>query len=249
MLSTILQYSTLDIRFLETNLKQVSKFSDEIIIPICDRLFNGDKENEVLLNKTFQIVSKFDKCSAYIFDWQGIKQNTGYYHNLSRHLGTTVANGDWLFFLDADEIVDDGFSEWFNEVKDTNNSYWLTCYWYFREPIYQATRTESAGLLIKKNYCHWNIDIREERQQLFNRVPNFINGDSVPILSKNGTPMVHHYSWVRSKQDMIKKVENWGHRGDKNWLDLVEEEFSRSFNGKDFVHGYSYNVVENKFNL
>ena len=29
----------------------------------------------------------------------------------------------------------------------------------------------------------------------------------------------------------------------------IEEEFSRDFNGTDFVHGYSYNIVENTFNI
>ena len=67
--------------------------------------------------------------------------------------------------------------------------------------------------------------------------------------SKEGTPFVHHYSWVRTKEEMLKKVENWGHKHDKNWTSLIEEEFSRPFNGTDFVHGYSYNIVENKFNI
>ena len=48
---------------------------------------------------------------------------------------------------------------------------------------------------------------------------------------------------------MLKKVLNWGHKNDKNWSDLIEEEFSRPFNGTDFVHGYNYNIVENKFNI
>ena len=33
-LTTILQYSTIDYRFLDISLKQASKFSDKIIIPI-----------------------------------------------------------------------------------------------------------------------------------------------------------------------------------------------------------------------
>ena len=55
--------------------------------------------------------------------------------------------------------------------------------------------------------------------------------------------------WVRTKEDMINKVKNWGHKNDKNWIDCVEEEFGRSLNGTDFIHGYSYTQVENKFNL
>jgi hypothetical protein len=48
---------------------------------------------------------------------------------------------------------------------------------------------------------------------------------------------------------MLLKVKNWGHNNDRDWQSLIEEEFSREFNGKDFVHGYTYTVVENTFNL
>jgi hypothetical protein len=247
MISTILQYSTLDFRFLEINLNQLSKFSDEIIIPICDHFFDGEPENQELLEKTFEITRQTPKCDAYLFKWDGLKSNTGYYHNLSRALGTSVANGDWLLFVDTDEIVSNDFNKWFETIKHTDYSFWLTCYWYFREPIYQSTKTESAGLLIKKEKCNWNINIREERQQLFN-TPNFISGDNTLILYDN-KPLVHHYSWVRTKEEMLKKVLNWGHKHDKNWIHLIEEEFNRPFNGTDFVHGYEYNIVENKFNI
>ena len=65
----------------------------------------------------------------------------------------------------------------------------------------------------------------------------------------NGLPMLHHYSWVRTKEQMLKKVRTWWHNKDRNWEKSVEEEFSRPFSGKDFVHGYEYKTVENKFNL
>lgn len=250
MITTILQYSTIDIRFLSSNLEQLSKVSNEIIIPIFDHYFNGEPENEKLLNDSIEIISKYKKATAYTIEWQGYNNNPAYYHNLSRLLGTQIAKNDILFFVDADEIVDgDEFNVWLNTKYNKNYSYWLTCYWYFREPIYQSINAESAGLLIPKSYCNWNINIREERQQLFNTTPNFINGDYTPILSSNGTPMMNHYSWVRSKDDMIAKVKNWGHQHDKNWIQLVEEEFSRPFNGTDFVHGYTYKIVDNKFNL
>jgi hypothetical protein len=247
MISSILQYSTLDYKFLKTNLKQLSKFSDEIIVPICDHLFNGEPENKDLLEKTFAEIRQIKNCSAYMFEWQGPKINTAYYHNLSRALGTSVSKNDWLLFLDADEIVDNEFGLWFNSINHTKNSYWLTCYWYFREPIYQSKTYEGCGLLIKKNDCNWDLELRAERQQLFNS--NLINGDKTLILSKDNKPFVHHYSWYRTKDEMLQKVKNWGHKNDTNWIDLVEEEFSRPFNGTDFIHGYNYNIVENKFNL
>lgn len=247
-ISSIVQYSTLDYRFLKTNLEQLAKFSDEIIVVVCDHFFNGEPENQELLEKSFEIMSEVPNCSTYLFEWEGMQSNPGHYHNLSREIGTQKSTGDWLLFVDGDEIVDDNFKEWFETTAQlTDTTYWLTCYWYFREPTYRAKPYEGCGLLIKRSKCNWNIHVREERQQ-FHSIDNFIHGWYTPILMQ-GEPMVHHYSWVRTKQEMLKKVANWGHKHDTNWAELVEEEFSRPFSGTDFVHGYEYIIVENKFNI
>ena len=248
MITSILQYSTIDYRFLKTNLEQLSKFSDEIIIPICDHFFNGEPENSELLEKTFDIIMQNPKCTGYLFEWEGQNDNPGYYHNLSRAIGTEISKGDWLLFVDGDEIVDDSFKDWFeNTAKYTDITYWITCYWYFREPIYQSKSYEGCGLLIKKSKCNWNVNTRAERQQ-FHVGTNFIHGGYNHILL-DGKPMIHHFSWVRTKDEMLKKVKNWGHKNDTNWEDLIEAEFSKPFSGTDFIHGYEYNIVENKFNL
>lgn len=247
-LTSILQYSTLDYRFLKVNLEQLAKCSDEIIVVICDHFFNGEVENQELLEESFKLIAETPNCVGYLFEWEGVNDNPGYYHNLSREIGTQMSSGDWLLFVDGDEIVDDSFKDWFeNTAKYTDTTYWMTCYWYFREPTYQAKPFEGCGLLIKRSKCNWDVNVRPERQQ-FHNISNFIHGWTEPILA-NGKPMVHHYSWVRTKEEMLKKVYNWGHKNDTNWLELVEEEFSRPFSGTDFVHGYEYNIVENKFNI
>ena len=61
--------------------------------------------------------------------------------------------------------------------------------------------------------------------------------------------MFHHYSWVRTKAQLLKKVSSWAHKDDRNWAAFVEEEFSRPFNGTDFVHGFSYTTVKNIFTI
>jgi acetone carboxylase gamma subunit len=246
-ISSILQYSTLDFRFLDVNLQQLSKISDEIIIPICDHFFNGEPENKELLEKSFDIIKKYPKTKGYLFNWEGPNSNPGYYHNVSRALGTSIAVNDQLFFVDGDEIVDDNFTEWLKTDFNPDVTYWMTCYWYFREPIYQSKSYEGCGLLINKNKCNWNVNVRDERQQLFS-LPNFIHGGYSHILY-NEKPVMHHFSWVRTKEEMIKKVSNWGHKNDTNWIELVEEEFKYPFKGVDFVHQYSYNIVDNKFKL
>ena len=258
MLSAILQYSTIDLKFLDLNLRQLSKFSDEIIIPMCDSLFDGKLENYEKLQESFAIMAKYPKVNAFLFEWEGKKDNTAYYHNLSRALGTDAAKGDWLFFVDADEISDDNIIEWIPEAMKRDFTYWLTCYWYWREPIYRAKQVEGCGLLIKKERCNWQLDVRPERQQFHHSTYNFVNGQYQSIVGFDGIPMMHHFSWYRTKEEMLLKVKNWAHSTEtshfsntngKNWEQLIEEEFSRPFNGQDFMHNYQYDIVENKFNI
>jgi len=246
MITTILHYSSLDYRFLNANLYRLSKFSNEIIIPICDHLFNGEKENQVILNKTEEIIKQYPNAKMHIFPWEGEKCNN-YYHHLSRKIGTELSTNRWLLFLDGDEIVDDKFWDWFYSVQHLDSAFWLTSYWYFREPIYRATKTEGAGLVIRKKYCNWDLNHYQERQQFFS-LPDFKCGD-YEMIGFEGKPVIHHFSWVRTKDEMLRKVNSWGHRYDRDWVKLVEEEFNRPFNGTDFVHGYTYDVVENVFGV
>ena len=61
--------------------------------------------------------------------------------------------------------------------------------------------------------------------------------------------MFHHYSWVRTEEEMLRKVQSWGHRGDREWVSLVKKEFSAPFQGTDFVHGYQFQTVEPLFEI
>jgi hypothetical protein len=245
-------YSTNEFRFLEANLKQLSKISDEIIITICSHFYSGEPENKELLQKSFDIISNYDKCIIKLFKWENSNIKPRYYHNLSRKLGTDIAKNKWLFFVDADEIVDDNFKDWFETVKNTDNAYVLTCAWYFRDPRYKAKSRETDSLLILKKDCHWDLDNELERSQLYQKLweeNRIFHGDKSPLLGLDGEVLSHHYSWVRSKEEMLRKVRNWGHKDDKNWHELVEQEFNRDFNGTDFIHNYEYEIVENKFEI
>jgi len=60
----------------------------------------------------------------------------------------------------------------------------------------------------------------------------------------DGLPFIHHYSWVRSKEQMLKKVITWAHYWEKDWPSMVEKEFSHPFSGKDFCSDLEYETVE-----
>ncbi|MBM4146325.1 MAG: hypothetical protein FJ240_08645 [Nitrospira sp.] len=241
-IGTVISYCTLDYRFIKLCTDQVRPFSSQIIIVSADHFFDGTPENSELLKKTYTEVHGVDMIG---YKWQ--ENQPKYWHNMARWIGLQYLknNIDFVLFLDADEIADNKFNEWLERETffSQYDAFLFLCYWYFREPRYRAKTWEKAGLLVRKNkLTRDNIFTTGEREGIvYSTLPNaaLING-------MDGRPMVHHYSWVRTKEEMLKKVKSWGHRDDIEWERLVEEEFKRDFTGTDFVpgHHYEYETIE-----
>lgn len=252
-ISVAIQYSTSDFRFLECNLRQASKFSDDVIVTMCDRFFNGEPENSDLFQKSVKIMESFENVRLQIIPWTGMQNAAAYYHNVSRYTGYSMAKHDWILFLDADEIVTDEFGAWFERHYHTDATYIFSCNWYFRSPHNRAIQQEGAGCLMRKSHCeNWDLNNRLELKQFYDKLDQegkLVSHNETRVYSLTGKVMMHHFSWVRNKQEMLKKVSNWGHWQDKNWTQLVESEFTHPFNGRDFVHGYNYEYADNIFNI
>ena len=158
-------------------------------------------------------------------------------------------DSDYILFLDTDEIVNvKRFKDWVEtEEYKLYDSMKLANYWYFREKKYRAKQIEDSVVLVKKDlivkYNEILIPVlvagREQYHELIN-----CNKKRM-ILGTDGYPIIDHYSWVRTKEEMTQKVVSWGHHRDKNWIDMIEEEFSREFNGKCFVNNYTFNRLNN----
>ncbi len=247
-IATLISYSSSDFPFLKHCLFEAKKFSKKIIVTACDHLFNGEEENIKHLLSSF---SRFDFATFIIYPFipdlipsRIYKKNPPPYlwHNLARlsgfcHLDNSV---DYVLFLDVDEIVDGArFKNWldcreylsFDALRPAN-------YWYFRSPHFQATTFEDTAVLAKKKSISYKSLLHPlERDAIFEGAKgNKARG----VLDQGGNPLIHHYSWVRTKNQMLKKVSTWGHKNDRNWKDLVEKEFSKDFTFKDFVHGYDF---------
>ena len=245
--AAIINFCTTEARFLRACIEEVRRFADQIIIPVCDHFFDGEPENRPLLEKIYR---SFPDCLFVELPLLG-RKSPAYLSSVSRMVGTHFLGEeiDRLFFIDADEIPEGQkvleclrSSDWsqYSVIK-------LASYWYFREPRYRANKWEDSILFVHRKTLDSSLLLHErERAAIYDALPgpkkNLVTG-------LDGAPLCHHFSWVRTKQEMLKKVTSWGHRKDRNWVELVEKEYSGPFHGIDFVHGYSYSEVPPPFGI
>jgi len=243
MITVVVNYCTNDERFIRKSLNNLLELTDDIIVPISDHFFDGTVED---IQSIQNLAVEYPNVNFKVYNWDNTKFSR-YWHNFSRQIGTHFAKYDWILYLDSDELVDvEAFNQFLKQDINQYDSYKLACYWYFREPMYQSTKWEDSPVLVKKEFVNINVGDRYlEREQMH----EMLNVRKKRMVTLNEKPFIHHYSWVRTKEQMLKKVTSWGHNNDTDWVSLVEDEFSRNFNGTDFIHGYDYNIVENKFNL
>ena len=246
-IATIINYCTNDYRFIKTCIDAVLPFSSQVLVPVADHFFDNTPEDFDLIQRSRE---ENPGAEFLYYEYTHDEQKPPrIWHNISRAIGVDNLNDDidWVLFLDSDEIVDtELFQKWLADKTlkfNMHNSFKIGNYWYWREPIYRAKAVEDSAVLIRRSSI--NIDLRDiyrEREQFeFPNTPRNVLQDN--------QPMIHHYSWVRTKEQMLNKVKSWGHVNDANWPALIQEEFSRDFNGKCFVNRYEFETVDNKYNL
>jgi len=255
-IATIINYCSNEFRFLKHCVQEAEKFSNQIVITVCDHFFDATKEQKEELNYTFR---QFPNCKFlyypyFLSDVPGrVLKRLGdnFFCTFSRLLGWSYLSEDieYVLFLDADEIVDSSkflpFLDKFNYRE--YSAIKLANYWYFREGKYRAKELEDSCVLAKKKALS-----RKALLQEGDRFAAFRNakGKKISMVKGlNGDPFIHHYSWVRTKAEMLKKVTAWGHRNERDWTRLVEVEFSKEFSGVDFVHGYDFEEVNSLFEV
>jgi len=251
-ISVVINYCTNDFRFLEVCLRETKKISDDIIVSSFEKFYDGSDENVDLLLKSKHL------CNLYGIEFSSYSHGEDFYtcHGhirdmLTRQNGFIKTKYDWVLFLDVDEIVDATLMNNFlkdNVIFREYDVLQFECYWYFREPIFRSKTNEQQPMMFNKNVVVFDIALNSKKDRCFYRNTEY---KSCTFLKYTDLPLFHHYGWVRKKEEMIKKVTTWGHKNDRDWVKLIETEFSREFteNDHDFVNGYSFDKVENIFNL
>jgi hypothetical protein len=250
-ITTIINYCTNDYIFLKSCIDNVRPFSHEIIIPYCDHFHDGTQENKSLQEKS---VLENTGVQFVEFAYENTKSSR-WHCNISRKIGIELASTDteYFLFLDTDEIVEsEKFIAWVNEEEKNGilDSYKIAHYWYFRDFKFRSKTWEDNTVFVKKGPITENDDFifhEEERKGMFWFVPQ---NRRRAMATYNGSPFVHHYSWVRSKEAMLKKVSCWSHNKDQDWVSLVHKEFELPFRGKDMIfRDREYDIVEPYINI
>jgi len=260
-ISVVINYCSNDYRFIQHTVAAVSAFASEIIVPISDRFHDGTREDEKIIKKTIRenpeiipvrLSVDTTKKEQAVWWWKlrrilrlPVQSGSQYWICCARLKGyISVSPGSsYILFLDADEVVDSGrFIQWLDTHRYQQfNAMKLANYWYFRRPIYQATTYEDSPLLVKNGALPAEAFFSySEREGMFHAVKG--NKQRMTV-GADGKPMVHHYGWARTKNEMFQKVRTWGHNKEINWQALVEQEFTHPFNGTDFVQGYAFKKV------
>lgn len=246
-IATIINYCTNDYKFIKHCINEAKIFSEQIIIPVCDHFIDGSPENRDLLKKTYMENSDNALFIEYKYNqkiFNNLKKCAP--HGFSRLIGYNKidTNIDYILFIDTDEIVDGTKFKQFMErsIFDEYNAILFANYYYFRDTKFRADSLESSITFVKKSaiFNDKMFVLPNDRKGIYNS----ITGKKIShVLGIDGTPIAHHYSWVRTKEEMLRKVKTFGHSSDRDWASLVEKEFSHEFTGVDFVHNYKYKIV------
>lgn len=237
MFATLISYCTNDFRFIDRCIEEARVFSSQIIVTVCDHFFDGTPENRLLLEQTYaahpdctfvefsylpdRIYSRFHSVSAQDEDW------AIYWAATTRYVGWHFLNPEiqWVYFLDSDEIVEGkAFAEWLEKGSFLQaKAHRFATYLYALQATWRAKKITQATLLVKRDtLAPLTLFNPLERIGAYQVHPG-PKGDK--RVSGEGLPMVHHYSWVRTKEECLQKTRTWGHRHDQDWPKLIEETF------------------------
>lgn len=237
-IATIISYCTNDFRFISKCIEEAKVFSKQILIPVCDHFFDGTPENRHLLDHTY---AQHPDCQfvefAYMPDriysqYHSIKPDDPdwaiFWAATTRYVGFQYVDPEIesVLFLDSDEIVEGKeFLAWMESGAHLPyEALRLGAYFYALLPTLRAKNVVNLPLLVKKN-SFAPLTLFNELERI-GAYMSHSGPKREEVVGLNGLPFVHHYSWVRTKEECLWKTRTWSHRNDEDWPVLIEEAFS-----------------------
>ncbi len=257
-IGTIINYCTNDFRFIDRCIEEAKIFSKQIIIPVCDHFFDGTDENRHLLEHTYE---RHPDCTFVEFSYLPDRLYSQYHsmtpddQNWAMYWGATPRyigfyfldpGIDTVLFLDSDEILEGKkFLAWIRTVEDWPfEAVRLAAYYYVLRPTFRAKNVVNLPLLVKKQVFSPLTFFNDlDRLGAYQAHPGLKREQVVGL---DGTPFVHHYSWVRTYEECLQKSRTWGHRHDEDWPKLIREAFQGKMD-RLFGTTHTFTEIENPY--
>lgn len=272
-LCCVVSASVLEERFLSRLLRECAEFADLVVVTYADRLYSVPPEdptagaNAAFFGALEQHVKRdVPAPERYVFVRYSIPDTVHEAvrdpvacHNRARIAGVNAldehidraAAGDksawWVLLLDGDEVPEGApFRAWWRATpKLPHVACKMANHWYFLLPTLRSVTPEDSVVLINRAAVTENglHDARERDGVLTKSACSHV----VHNVRGVGTPppvMFHHYSWVRSRADLERKVACWTHTGERPWTEMLRDawraiDVDHVVPDRDFVHGHA----------
>ena len=244
-LGIVIPYCSNEEDLIDEVVEQARQVTSNIVVVGMTHFFGGEEDTKII--PKLQSLEQ-SGIVAKIMPWKsipGAPQNF-WIKALRLHGFQHLQNCDWVLFIDSDESIrtPTKFLEWFDTIKDIpDTSYKLSCYWYFLSRKRRSKVIEDSVVLVPKECLHLDHFrlTNSERENLAAAARH----QFTQVKGLEGEVMFDHFSWVRPKDVMLRKVRNWGHREDRDWVTEVNNAFdSDLLTTPDFVHGYDYDILD-----
>ena len=255
-LGVVMPLSSCDVDFAEDSIREALRCAGAVAVAYATHLSDGTPED---LGYVAALRARLDGAAAAAgsqlhwvrVEWQpGMSSRFWVRYLRWAALPRLPPSARAVLWLDSDEVLDaPRFRAWWAArglaaVLHRGVPHKLANYVYFRETRFQAVQLEDSAVICRRE----GLTVGQFFDNPHAEREMFAAGARRAVPGLDGAPLMHHYSWVRSKALMLQKVRSWGHKDDagRNWVAAVEAEFEHPFNGRDIVHGdaYSYRTVE-----
>lgn len=250
----VINYCSNEQPFMDALLEECSKVSQNIAVIYGDKLYDGVPENTVYLNTYLRRKYPHIKLAEYAVKPEEaarglgvVRRPTAYWCNLARWMGMLMLpDVDWFFFIDADEVPEgERLSAWLTATAlDPLRAYKLANWWYFKDVCNQATTWEDSILLVHRRHLTEETVFHDDERD------GILKMCAAPqermVCGGDGRPMFHHYSWVRGRDGLKRKLRTWAHRDDLFAgapVEAIVDHIYKDDGVNDIIHRYTYNLV------
>ena len=247
-------YCHLDRAFLHHVLRECRHFSSKVAVVYGDKYTNGKEQPP----PDRSVVEEFPEVQFIRYTVDAREHHGSHWMNVARQMGWLATAGtDYTLFLDADEVPEgERFAAFVGALPAGAAAAQAPCmklanYWYFRYPWLRAKRVDDSIVLVPRASLTTDgiLHAECERSGLIGQAP------LRRVVDSSRRPMFHHYSWVRTHEDLYTKVAVWGHKNDTDWAALLDRELAVPVDPtlgaehRDLVFGQASEVVLPAFDI